>query len=256
MATDRTVVLVHGVPETDAIWQPLRAALGERGVADVRTVSPPGFGTPVPDGFDPSMDAYAAWLLAELDAVADGSGSIHLVGHDWGAGHVMGVLAARSDAVRTWVTDVAGIVHHDYVWHDMAQAWQTPGVGEQVIAGMTGSGADDRAGLFAGLGIPADMAPALAAGLTPEMGRCILALYRSGVQPAMGELGARVAAADRPPGLVIDATEESYVDRELSLDMARRLDAEVLTLEGRSHWWMVADVDPVADALVEFWSRH
>lgn len=256
MTSDRTVVLVHGVPETPAIWRPLTAALAERGITDVRAVSPPGFGVPVPAGFDPSMDAYAGWLLAELDAIASDGVEIDVVGHDWGTGHVMSVLAQRPDVVRTWATDVAGIVHDDYVWHDTAQAWQTPDVGEEVIAGMTGAGSDERIALFRSLGIPDDMAPDLAAGLTPEMGRCILALYRSGAQPAMGELGARVVEADRPPGLVIDAPEDPYIGRDLSLEMANRLGAETLTLDGRSHWWMVSDVDPVADALADFWSRH
>lgn len=36
-----TVVLVHGVPETDVIWRPM---LDELGRDDVITLSPPGFG--------------------------------------------------------------------------------------------------------------------------------------------------------------------------------------------------------------------
>ena len=47
------VVLVHGNPETAAIWQPLIEVLG---VADVETLSPPGFGAPVPDGFGATAD--------------------------------------------------------------------------------------------------------------------------------------------------------------------------------------------------------
>ncbi len=65
----RTVVLVHGNPETSAIWGPITAALAERGRADVIALSPPGFGAPVPDGFDPTMDAYADWLVSELEAI-------------------------------------------------------------------------------------------------------------------------------------------------------------------------------------------
>ena len=41
-----TVVLVHGNPETDAIWGPLVDALGRK---DVVRLSPPGFGAPLPD---------------------------------------------------------------------------------------------------------------------------------------------------------------------------------------------------------------
>lgn len=40
-----TVVLVHGNPETDAIWDPLVAALGRD---DVVRLSPPGFGVLYP----------------------------------------------------------------------------------------------------------------------------------------------------------------------------------------------------------------
>ena len=64
-----TKLLLHGVPETAAIWTELIAELSVDG--DVRTLSLPGFGTPRPDGFDCSMQAYAAWLTAEVDAAAD-----------------------------------------------------------------------------------------------------------------------------------------------------------------------------------------
>jgi len=47
------VVLVHGNPETAAIWQPLIEVLG---IAGVETLSPPGFGAPVPDGFGATAD--------------------------------------------------------------------------------------------------------------------------------------------------------------------------------------------------------
>ena len=61
-----TVVLVHGNPETAAIWDPLIAALGRD---DVVTLSPPGFGAPVPDGFGAHSDDYVAWLVGELEAL-------------------------------------------------------------------------------------------------------------------------------------------------------------------------------------------
>jgi pimeloyl-ACP methyl ester carboxylesterase len=43
--SDMTVVLVHGNPETDAIWGPLVDALGRD---DVVRLSPPGFGPRCP----------------------------------------------------------------------------------------------------------------------------------------------------------------------------------------------------------------
>ena len=252
----RTTVLVHGNPETSAIWGPLTTALTERGRTEVVALSPPGFGSPVPDGFDPTMDNYADWLVGELDAIRKNGVEIDLLGHDWGAGHVYGALSRRPDLVRTWAGDIAGVIHRDYVWHDMAQAWQTPDIGEQVIEGMTSAAHADKVALYEGLGLPSPMADELASALDADMGRCVLRLYRTGAQPAVGELGDRLAAMDLPPGLVIDAELDAYVPSALGTAVAERLGAEVLHLEGRGHWWMVDDVDPVADALVSFWSTH
>ncbi len=57
-------VFVHGNPETAAIWGPLLAELRH---PDAVTLSPPGFGAPVPDGFGATADEYAAWLASELE---------------------------------------------------------------------------------------------------------------------------------------------------------------------------------------------
>ena len=254
--TERSVVLVHGNPETAAIWGPLTAALSAQGRTDVVMLSPPGFGAPVPEGFDPTMDAYADWLVGELEAIRATGTEIDLLGHDWGAGHVYGALARRPDLVRTWTGDIAGILQSDYVWHDMAQAWQTPEVGEQVVAGFTGSNLEERIALFVGLGLPDDIAGQLAAALDDEMGRCILRLYRTGAQPAVGELGDRLAGMELPPGLIVDAELDEYVGTDHSNGVAARLGTDVLRLDGRGHWWMVSDIDPVAEALVTFWSAH
>ena len=46
------LVLVHGNPEIDAIWDPLVAALDREAIR----LSPPGFGAPLLAGFDPSPE--------------------------------------------------------------------------------------------------------------------------------------------------------------------------------------------------------
>ena len=75
-----TIVLVHGNPETPAIWDDLVPHL--RG-DDVVRLSPPGFGAAIPSGFDCSTDAYRDWLAGELGKLTQ---PIDLVGHDWGGG--------------------------------------------------------------------------------------------------------------------------------------------------------------------------
>ncbi|MFQ5382238.1 MAG: alpha/beta fold hydrolase, partial [Dehalococcoidia bacterium] len=52
------LVLVHGNPESAAIWDGLRAHL-ERD--DVVALSPPGFGAPAPEDFGATSDDYVRW---------------------------------------------------------------------------------------------------------------------------------------------------------------------------------------------------
>ncbi len=253
--SSRTVVFVHGNPETAAIWSPLRQALAATSIDSV-AVSPPGFGAPLPDGFDPSMDGYAQWLVDELEWLHDSGHELDVVGHDWGAGHVAGALARRPDLFRTWTIDIAGVLDEEYVWHDLAQVWQTPDAGEEAVAGMADANPADTTALFASLGLPEAMAADVAAAVDGDMGRCILRLYRTGAQPAVGELGDRLAGTDLPPGLVVNAVLDPYVPSELTVRVAERLGAEVLTIDDRGHWWMVADVDGIAASLAAFWSAN
>lgn len=116
-----TVVLVHGNPETEAIWGPLVDALRRD---DVVRLSPPGFGAPLPDDFPATYLAYRDWLEDELERL---DGPVDLVGHDWGGGHVVNAMMHRPELVRSWASDAVGLFDPDYVWHDLAQVWQTPG---------------------------------------------------------------------------------------------------------------------------------
>jgi pimeloyl-ACP methyl ester carboxylesterase len=246
-----TIVFVHGNPETAAIWEPLTAALGRD---DVVALSPPGFGAPVPDGFAAHSDDYLAWLVDRLEAM-QGEGPIDLVGHDWGGGHVQRLAATRPDLIRSWVTDIAGCADPEYVWHDLAQVWQTPGDGEQAVAGMAATPKDALAAAYVAAGMTEAAARACADAATEEMGRCILALYRSAAQPQMTIWGQALEAAEHRPGLVIIATDDHYTGGPAKAQAAaERFGAEVAVLEGLGHWWMLQDPVLGAAALASFWS--
>ncbi len=242
-----TKVLIHGNPETTAVWQPLLPALNKRGVDDIVMLSPPGFGAPVPDGFACTRIAYRNWLIGEIEKIGH---PVDLLGHDWGAGHTYAVAAARPDLLRSWAADCAGLVHPSYEWHPAAQAWQREGEGEASIAQITAMSGDDLANLF---GVPAGLAPTMAEHLDDRMGASILKVYRSAAQPAMRELADELAAAPRRPALLIHATEDPFVPPHLAFDVAERTGAGILTLEGRQHWWMWEDPEGAAEGLVDFW---
>jgi pimeloyl-ACP methyl ester carboxylesterase len=243
-----TVVLVHGNPETDAIWGPLIDALGR---TDVVRLSPPGFGSPLPDDFPATYVAYRDWLEGELEGIGE---PIDLVGHDWGGGHVVNVVTHRPELVRSWASDLLGIFDPDYVWHDMAQVWQTPSDGEQLVNTMLGGTVQGRAARMASLRIPSDIAASIAAAQGPEMGRAILLLYRSARQPAMAEAGRALENAAARPGLSILATEDTYVGSvAIRRRAAERAGAHTEVLDGLGHWWMMEDPARGAAALTRFW---
>jgi pimeloyl-ACP methyl ester carboxylesterase len=247
-----TVVLVHGNPEYDAVWGPLVDALSRRGVTDVNRLSPPGFGARVPDGFGATVTEYRDWLTGELERF---NAPVDLVGHDWGGGHVTNVATSRPDLLRSWASDVLGTYDPEYVWHELAQVWQRPGDGEALVATMMSGTVSERAARYVPLGMTQEVAERVAAGHGDEMGRCILALYRSAAQPVLTELGRDLPKAAARPGLAINATEDHYVGSgEMVRRSAARAGAAVEVLDGLGHWWMVQDPDRGADALVRFWA--
>ncbi len=247
-ASEPRAVFVHGNPETAAIWRPLLTELG----GEATTLSPPGFGAPVPEGFGATSDDYAAWLTSALEGLP---APVDLVGHDWGGGHVMRVAMARPDLIRSWAMDIAGCFAPDYVWHDMAQVWQSPGAGEEMVAGMAALPVADRAAVLESLGMTPDIARDVAAASDDAMGRCILSLYRSAAQPAMARFGDDLAAAKARPGLVIIPTEDPYTGGEARARWAAaEAGAKVVVLQGLGHWWMIEDPAVGAAALREFWA--
>jgi pimeloyl-ACP methyl ester carboxylesterase len=244
------IVLVHGNPETEAIWDDLRRHLGRD---DVVGLSPPGFGAPVPAGFGATGDDYVAWLAAELGRI---DGPIDLVGHDWGGGHVCRLAAARPELVRSWATDIAGCFDPAYVWHEYAQVWQTPGAGEAAIQQQLAMPLPQRAAFYQGVGMSRAAAERSAAAFTADMGRCILALYRSAAQPRMADWGAALGPLRSRPGLVIIPTEDPYTGGEaLARRTAGRVGARVAVLAGLGHWWMCQDPRRGAEVLRSFVAR-
>lgn len=95
------VILLHGFPESSAMYEPMIPALAKAGYQvvafDQRGYSP---------GARPGgVEAYATDKLADdVFAIADAVGfeGFHLVGHDWGAGVGWRIVFDGSPRLRSW----------------------------------------------------------------------------------------------------------------------------------------------------------
>ena len=240
------IVFVHGVPETAELWDKIRDRIDGESTA----VSLPGFGCPRPEGFGATKDDYADWLAGELEQLG---GPVDLVGHDWGAGFTYRVATARGDLLRSWVADCGFVAHRDYVWHDFAQIWQTPGEGEAFFESQRDVPPEQRAMIFESMGVPHDDALAIASAGDDVMNQAILDLYRSAT-PNPRATWSEGWSTDVPPGMIIGPTEDPFGDASLGEEVALELGARYERLEGLGHWWPVEDPDRAAAVLQDFWS--
>jgi pimeloyl-ACP methyl ester carboxylesterase len=247
-----TVVLVHGNPETAAIWDPLVERLRVNGNDEPVRLSPPGFGAPAPAGWEATAGEYRDWLTGELEAIGH---PVHLVGHGWGGVHALTVAMTRPDLLRSWCSDAAGVFDPDYVWHDLAKIWMKPGAGEEDVARQLATPLPERAAMLASLGVrPAAVAEAVAAGFDTTMGECVLRLHRSATHQVLDELGNSLGFAAARPGLAVLPTGDHFVGTEtMRRRSAARAGAEIAVLDGLGHWWLTEDPDRSAAVLVDFW---
>jgi pimeloyl-ACP methyl ester carboxylesterase len=236
-------VLVHGVPDTHRLWDKIRGRLTRR---DVLTPSLPGFGVDTPPGFRSTKEAYVDWLIGELERVGE---PVDLVGHDWGSLLVQRMVSLRPDLIRSWACG-DGPVDREYVWHDMAQQWQTEGVGEAVMEAMAG---DALAEGLTAAGVPADDARIAASHVDARMKACILGLYRSAIRVGE-EWQPDLERATRRPAMILWSRDDPFVAPEFAERLARRVGGELVFLEGCGHWWPYERPDEAAAALERFWA--
>ncbi|MFD7657953.1 alpha/beta fold hydrolase [Actinosynnema sp. NPDC059797] len=246
-----TIVFVNGVPVTPAVWAPLIGELPGSRRQEAVLLAPPGFGAPLPPGFGATIFDYRDWLVDELSRF---DAPVDLVGHSLSGGYVLEVAMTRPDLLRSWVSDTIGGYEPDYTWHEIAKLWQTPGDGERHVEELFSGNDRDRARRMVEWGIPEPTAGQVAAGQGPEMGRAILALYRSIPPEVLLERGRELPAAAASPGLVPVATEDlTGGSVALRHRAARRAGARAVDLDGLGHWWMLQDPARTARVLTEFW---
>lgn len=241
-----TILLVHGVPDTTSLWNPLRALLGKR---DVEVAALPGFGCDIPIGFGGSKDDYVHWLIARIEATG---APVDLVAHDWGALLAQRVAQLRPELLRTLAFG-SGPLDDAYVWHDTAQAWQTPEVGEAVMDGILAMSPTERSLILEAGGAPPDLARDQADNWDQRMSTSILGLYRSAVDPKTKwtQLNSPVGC----PTLVLWGADDTYAPPEFGQRVATRIEAELVIFEGCTHWWPWARAQETFESLRKLWGE-
>jgi len=235
-------VFVHGVPDTPVVWDAVVSRLQRK---DVVRLALPGFACPLPRGFGATKEEYVDWILAQLATV---SGPIDLVGHDWGGLLVTRVVSVQPTAVRSWVAGAAPL-DREYVWHQAARAWQTPGMGEKVMAGLT---AETLQAALVAAGVPAADAARAGGKVDATMKQCILNLYRSAVNAgAEWEDDLRRVST---PGLVLWGEKDPYAAVDFGARLAEKTRARFVPFVGGSHWWQLERPAEVAAELERHWS--
>jgi pimeloyl-ACP methyl ester carboxylesterase len=244
-----TVVLVHGFPETSAVWNPLIEALDREAVS----LALPGLGAPRPDGFAGTKDAYTEWLA---DTLGRTNGPFDVVGHDIGALLTLRIATALALPLRSWAVDVADIFHPGHRWPSRVLQLQTPGVGEDLLRADREAPADDPRSTVARLaanGAPTDLAMSIGAAHDEVMSRSIIDFYRSAVPNVAADWWVDVHGPTPSRGLVLLLPDPPEVEAR-SLDVAQRLGAETVRLDNLGHCWMAESPAVVAAALERFWS--
>jgi pimeloyl-ACP methyl ester carboxylesterase len=237
-------LLVHGVPDTPRLWDPIRRHLRR---ADVVTPALPGFGVPVPPGFRATKEAYVDWLVGEIEKIGT---PVDLVGHDWGSLLVQRAVSLRPDLIRTWACG-DGPIDVEYVWHDVARQWQTPGVGEEIMAAFTPEATVEA---LAAVGVPRAAAEESVRHFDATMKDCILRLYRSAVNVGR-EWQPGVERITRP-ALILWAKDDPYVAPVFAERLAARVHGELVLFEGCGHWWPLERPAEAAAALETFWAKY
>ena len=241
-------VFLHGVPDTKALWAPLLRELGLP-EGSYRTLNLPGFGEPLPQGFKPSKEAYAEWLSATLEEIAAEHGPLDVVGHDWGALLSSRVACLKPELFRTLVLSGA-VLDGRYPGHTMAHLWNTPIVGEAMMALTT----EPMSKLILSrLGMPPEVAEAEAKAADGTMKSSILALYRSA--NALRFSGPWIDDLEKlqVPGCLIWGVRDPYIPPSYPERFANEHGWPLHMLDA-GHWVVAQAADEVAPLLTSFWA--
>ena len=245
------LLMLHGNPDTHAIWRPLVDLLKGR----FRCITPdlPGFGgTEEPGGFDASLRSSARFV-DELANALELREPVFLIVHDLGGRYGLAWLCDHPERVRK-VAIANTTFHASYRWHAWARVWRTPLLGELSMALMNrplfsrelrrGSRKLDRRAIDEAYDA-----------ITPATKRAVLRAYRAANPPTMAPWEARLRALvpERVPALVLWGEHDPYILPRFADEFGAR---EVHRFPESGHWVIAEEADAVATKLLAFFDER
>ena len=240
------VVLLHGNPDTHAVWASVASRL-----SGVRVIAPdlPGFGkSTAPDDFDLSLEAqgeHIRELLAALDL-----DRVHLVSHDVGGVYGLAFATLHPQRLQT-LTIFNTVFAPDYRWHFWGRVWRTPVLGNlaQAIANRPLFVRELRRG---SPNIPREYADHAYDEFHAGAKRMVLRYYRAS-PPSIWEGWDKrlLETTSQVPTQVIWGDKDPFIPARFG----DRFGCEVRHVD-QGHWVMLEDPDFAASAITALISRN
>lgn len=250
------VLLLHGFPERATSWRlvaPLLNDAGYRTIAlDQRGYAP---GARPRRRRDYRVSLLAADAVAVIDAVAGEDGSVHVVGHDWGA--IVGWTLAQHHADRLRTFTAVSVPHPGAFLastlrsNQLLKSWymlafQLPVLPELVLGRVPAAtrGLLSSAGMT-GTDVDRVRAEILDSGALPGA----LGSYRALPLNHPGRMRARVSV----PTTLVWSDEDTALGRWGAENTARWVDApyRFVELRGVSHWIPTHAHEPLVEAILD-----
>ncbi|GAA5061679.1 pimeloyl-ACP methyl ester carboxylesterase [Thermocatellispora tengchongensis] len=249
------VLLVHGYPDTHALWRHQVAALNAAGY---RTIAPDlrGFGASdkPKDLAAYDLGEHVADLLNLLDHFE--VERAHLVGHDWGASITQLVAATAPDRISSLSLlsvghlsaggPAAGIDQLAKFWYMLLFQFQD--VAEQWLAH------GDLTGLRMWAATHPDLEEVVTRMRDPEALTSGIAIYRRNVPPQAFIPGTLQAPPIKVPTMGVWSSGDVYLTEEAMVCSAPYIDApwRYERLEDAGHWMQLDQPEKVNELLLDF----
>jgi pimeloyl-ACP methyl ester carboxylesterase len=243
------VVYVHGNPNSADEWRGLMKRTGEfaRSVA----VDLPGFGKADRPGseFKVPVEGPASFLGGAFDQL--GVTRAHLVLHDFGGPWGLAWAATHPDAFASVVLINTGVLK-GFEMHRVGRLWARPVVGELVMA-LTSRRQFTKAMREANPKLPAREIDAMYDDYDRGTRKLVLRLYRNRTNDELLDAAAAHFAGLDRPALVVWGGSDPFVPLHHAEQQKQAFPrAEVVVLEGSSHWPFLDDPEGVAAAVLPF----